>query len=345
MDLSVIISQIKQEIATNEQNTHFIYLGVGTAAGLREPDGTLLLKNYHQYPPFLQDLKNSLADLHLHIILIDPRQEDPPYMLENNNNNMQDKSLTVYTLRTDVYTEPYKEYNHNNGQDITPLLRDLNNYVMLNNIAFLYHDFTGKNNKLLAEYFDEELGEHLDHVIYGLGLCEDNGCYLDLTDPCSYYPYYINPSGHLNFYNLYYYSVNEKIGLIQTDIRNKYNNSSREIIAKHHEKLQAILKKEMLNHTLQTLRCVFRLITDENYLPSALEFKGFPLNKQTICLALYQEKNYGELYTYLLTLFGKKLDIFANLRGLDMTGREILEFITLDDDPFKWYNNISHFFA
>ena len=136
MDLSVIISQIKQEIASNEERKHFIYLGVGTAAGLREPDGTLLLKNYHQYPPFLQDLKNSLADLHLHIILIDPRQEDPPYMLQHN--NMQDKSLTVYTLRADVYTEPYKEYNHNNGQDITSLLRDLNNYVMLNNIAFLY---------------------------------------------------------------------------------------------------------------------------------------------------------------------------------------------------------------
>jgi len=347
MDLSVIITLIKQKIALDirAKKTHLIYLGVGTAAGLREPDGTLLPKNYHQFPPFLQDLKNSLPDMQLHIILIDPRQEDPPYMVQDKN-LISDNSIIIYTLRTDVYTEPYKEYNHNNGQDITSLLRDLNEYVMHNNVAFLYHDFTGKNNKILAEFFDEELGEHLDHVIYGLSLREDHGCYFDLTEPCSYHPYYLTATGQLKFYNLYYYTINNKIHLLQQDIVRKYiteNNSNQHIIAAHNNHIQEIIKKEVLNVVLQALRVVFRLITTEEA-DKDLAFNYFQPNKRLICLTLYQEKNYTELYTYLLTEFGKKIDIFANLKGLDLTGREILEFITLDDDPFMWYNNVRHFF-
>lgn len=351
MNLSETITLIKQQIALDirAKKTHLIYFGVGTAAGLREPDGTLLPKNYHQYPPFLQDLKNTIPDLQLHIILIDPRQEDPPYMVQHN--NLQDNSITIYTLRTDVYSEPYKEYNHDNGQDITSLLRDLNEYVMQNNIAFLYHDFTGKNNKLLAEFFDEELGEHLDHVIYGLSLREDHGCYFDLTEPCSYHPYYLTATGQLKFYNLYYYTINNKIHLLQPDIVGKYiasNNNNQHIIAAHNRQIQEIIRKEVLNVILQALRVVFRLITEELQPEEAdkdLTFIYFPPNKRLICLALYKEKNYTELYTYLLTEFGKKIDVFANLKGLDLTGREILEFITLDDDPFMWYNNVRHFFS
>ena len=41
--------------------------------------------------------------------------------------------------------------------------------------------------------------------------------------------------------------------------------------------------------------------------------------------------------------FGKKLDLVSTIKRLDITGKEILTFITLGDDPFKWYNNIGHF--
>lgn len=352
MNLSEIIRSIKQQIALDirAKKTHLIYFGVGTAAGMREPDDSLLPKNYHQYPPFLQELKNTLPDLRLHIILIDPRQEDPPYMMDIiNDESLADKSITIYTMRTDVYTEPYKEYNHNNGQDITSLLRGLNEYVMRNNIAFLYHDFTGKNNKLLAEFFDEDLSEHLDHVIYGLSLREDHGCYFDLTEPCSYHPYYLTADGQLKFYNIYYYTINNKINLLQADIVEKYianNNNNQHIITQHNRQIQEIIKKEVLNVVLQALRGVFRLITEEPQPEEkTIAFNYFPPKKRLICWALYQEKNYTELYIYILTEFGKKIDIFANLKGLDMTGKEILEFITQDDDPFMWYNNVKQFFS
>ena len=180
MELSKIILDIKNNY--NGIKKQVIYLGVGTAAGYREPDGTLLEKNYHQYPPFIQNLKNSLQDVELSIILIDPCQEDPPYMVKDkglsvkdkglsvkdkglsikdnslfcNNNTFisPDQSLTVYTWREDVRTEPYEDVR---GIDITSHLRELNKFAIDSDSLFIYHNFTGKNNRILAEFFDEEL--------------------------------------------------------------------------------------------------------------------------------------------------------------------------------------------
>ena len=49
--------------------------------GLKNNNGILEPQNYHQYPPFLQHLKNKIVDLNLFIVLIDPMQEQPPYMV------------------------------------------------------------------------------------------------------------------------------------------------------------------------------------------------------------------------------------------------------------------------
>uniref|UniRef100_A0A6C0IHR8 Uncharacterized protein n=1 Tax=viral metagenome TaxID=1070528 RepID=A0A6C0IHR8_9ZZZZ len=351
MDLQNIITYIKENIDLGSKN--IIYLGVGTAASFREEDGgALSQKNYQQYPPFLQHLQNAIPNSCLSIILIDPNQEDPPYMVKdkglvyNNdvNNIYTSPNLTLYTWRENVHTEPYR---NKLGIDITPHLKDLNQYAMENGILFIYHDFTGRENRILAEYFDEDVKDHLDHIIYGLGLREDFGCYFDLTDPCSYHPFHVNSSGHIKLFNVYYYCVNEKLAQLQTDIERKYNNNDKDIFNAHMEKMLFIVKHEVNNVTLQALRVVFRLITGEeikDFDKDAANFIFLNNNeKKSKCLRLIQEKNYTDLYDFLLTEFGKKLDIVAIYKGLDITGREILEFITLGDDPFAWYNNVKLF--
>jgi hypothetical protein len=368
MDLSTIIKHIQLE------KKRVIYLGIGTAAGLRTADGSLLPQNYHQYPPFLQDLKNSGPDMSLSLLLIDPNQENPPYMvkdkglipkvaLANNNNNIiiniidnnnnnnnnptdiytsPDQTLTLYTLRANVYMEPFQRYN-DTYINITDHLRELNTYAIAHNVLFIFHDFTGRKNQLLAEYFDGDLREHLDHIVYGLGLREDFGCYFDLTDPCSYHPFYRTATGALKLFNPYYYIVNDKLNLM---LANNTMLSDTTIINKHMEKLLFIVKQDVNNVTLQALRVVFRLIMGEEvkeFDKEATEYKYFSLEKRTFCLQMCRERSYGDLYDYLLTEFGKKLDIVATIKGLDITGREILEFITLGDDPFKWYDNVKNF--
>ena len=357
MDLAAIIAEIKSE------KKQIIYLGVGTYAGLKEADGSLLPKNYHQYPPFLQSLKNSHADASISILLIDPCQEDPPYMVEDKGlvpkykglvpkcivpkdiYTSPDHSLTLYTLRQNVYTDPYQKYD-DNYLNITLYLRDLNDYAMTNHVLFMYHDFTGRNNRLLAEFFDEDIKAHLDHIIYGLGLREDLGCYFDLTDLCSQYPVYQTDQGIFKIFNVYHYIVNDQLNGMCNTPMHQHTTTNTAIVNAHMQRLLLIVKQDLHNIVLQALRVVFRLITGEEvkeFDKEATEYKYFSLEKRTRCLNFCREKNYCDLYNFLLTEFGKKLDVVACIKKLDMTGREILEFITMGDDPFRWYDNVKHF--
>jgi hypothetical protein len=391
MDLQNILLDIKAQF--NLERKTVIYLGVGTSAGYREPDGTLAQKNYHQYPPFLQHLKNTVPDLHLSIILIDPQQEDPPYMVKDKGLSLKDKgpdnkgpdnkgpdnknpdnkgpdnkapdnkgpdnkgpdnkaiytshdqTLTLYTLREEVYTEPY---TNTSGRDITPLLREFNQFAIENNILFIYHNFTGRDNRLLAEYFDNELKEHLDHIIYGLGMREDFGCYFDLTCEASFYPYYFDERGSIKLFNLYYFIVNKKLNCIQQAIRRYsiHNNNNKNILAKHMDTIITIIKTELINVMLQVLRVVFRLIHGEEikeFDKGALTFTCMVGGKRSQCLQYLTNKDYAFLYDFLLNEFGEKLEIIVIFKQLDITGREMLELITLDNDPFKWYNNVKLF--
>ena len=115
----------------------------------------------------------------------------------------------------------------------------------------------------------------------------------------------------------------------------------------HMEKMLFIIKNELNTVILQCLREVFRLligeINDNIEKDNNNDFSFVAGEKRLKCLVFMREKNYGDLYTYLLTEFGKKLNIVALHKGLDITGREMLEFITMDDDPFKWYNNVRCF--
>jgi hypothetical protein len=209
----------------------------------------------------------------------------------------------------------------------------------------------------LAEFFDDELKAHLSHVIYGLGLREDTGCYFDLTHACSYYPSTVDQNGVLKLFNLYDYIINEKLDCLQEDINRKFinsntntntnNNHNGHLFNEHLEKMTSLVKHEVVQVMLQALRPVFRLITGEEvkeFDAGALDFPFISGQKREMCLQLFNDNKYGDLYEYLMTFFGKKLDIVAYVKGLDLTGREMLEFITLGDDPFSWYNNVQHFF-
>ena len=124
----------------------------------------------------------------------------------------------------------------------------------------------------------------------------------------------------------------------------KSNNDN--IFNKHIDKVTLLIKQDVSATMLQALRVVFRLRKGEQiseYDSKTSEFNFMSGSTKTICLTLLKDESYDELYEYLLNEFGKKLDIFANLKQLDITGREIIEFITLDNDPFKWYNNVNLF--
>ena len=68
-----------------------------------------------------------------------------------------------------------------------------------------------------------------------------------------------------------------------------------------------------------------------------------PKMQQDIYKELSRENQYELLFELLFDYCARELDIYSQLKQLDLTGVEILEFITADQDPFKWYNNIKNF--
>ncbi len=204
-----IIHNIYTDINSHNQPS-IIYMGVGTFAGLSYLDNNnirrLELRDYHQFPPTLQNIYSTHKNLRLYIILIDPLQEDPLVMSTDDKlintlfpsqkwfHNIYNETLevynidrvTVYPFRYNVYTEINKERYQNSTEtksiNITDYLHSLHNFSIENNVTFVYHDFTGADTFIdLEKYFNDTIQNNLDHIIYGFGNGNISGCYYDFT--------------------------------------------------------------------------------------------------------------------------------------------------------------------
>jgi hypothetical protein len=65
-----------------------------------------------------------------------------------------------------------------------------------------------------------------------------------------------------------------------------------------------------------------------------------PLLQRAPFLELLQEKEFKALYDLLFEYVANHLNVFAQMTEMDISGSEILTFITADADTYKWYNNI-----
>ena len=382
--MNSIINDIKFKSQTiPKEYPIFIYIGIGTYAGLRNENGILELQNYHQYPPFLQELKNIIPNLQLFIILIDKLQEDPPYMVGDkhlevynkqkiidnniiniNNNNAKeydtyinyDNSLTLYCWRQYVHSEPYN--TNLDSIDITQQLREINNFCIREQVTLLYHDFSGRDNKLIADYFDNEIKGHLNHIIYGLSARQDHGCYFNLHDISAYMPYRLvrnnslerRRSGgtldSLEFFNIYYFIVNNKLceideaaKLFPPYMHCMINNQKNQVI----QQVKDLLKNKMLT----ILRASKRLINgsdphDDYNAKVMLDYIWCP-KERTKCELIYNEKKYNDLFDELIDFFAKELDKIVQINKLDISGKEILLFITQNEKHYEWYDTIKQF--
>ena len=393
-----ILDTIFNEIKTiSLDDPVFIYTGVGTAASLN-PQRILEPQNYHQFPPFLQNLKNNIANLRIFIILIDPYQEEPPYMIKDKGVRLLHENLAKYApenapdnaynlsasggcnamasggcnamassgcnamaaiaamaaYHKSVYTDASITLEH--GENITAQLRRLNNYAIQNNITTLYHDFTGRDNKLLAELFDKELVEDLDHIVYGMSARENHGCYFDLTELTSFFPYRmtnyilndIKKRPLIRLFNIYKYItldyISEKLD-VQYAL---YPPSMHPMIDAQKEQVVNRVKNDFKNINFSILRVVKRLLTgDEKYeeITNTYWLESLPPTMKNKSFDLFHKKDYAQLLSFLLNYFAKSVDLVLKIKNIDLTGREILDIVTDDVKIYNWYNNLSQFFT
>ena len=389
-NLKNIYEDIKRQVCHIKNSPVVIYTGIGTAAGMIRNDGVLEPQHYHQYPPFIQDLKNMYANLNLFIVLIDSHQENPPYMVKDKGlssaadtsaagtsaagtsaagtsaagtsaaqnlnksisiyiDNPINTSLTVYVLPENVGTEPYETRSW--MIDITAELRDLNTFAVENaNITTMYHDFTGRRNDLLAEYFDKEINpDHLDHIIYGFSMREDHGCYFDLTALEAYMPSRFDDINcRVSFFNIYKYIALNRINDIYNDSIFLYAPHMHKMINVQKEKVLTLIKQDLKNNVFSTMRILLKLNSGEEKREdhTYLYISGWLSHSNKIYIEQkLHEGAYKDIFNYLLNYLGTKMDTVVKLKQMDITGQELIRFIITNEHMYEWFNNLNYFFS
>lgn len=346
----------------------FIYVGVGTAAGLVNSDGILEPTNYHQFPPFLQYVRKRITNLNLFLVLIDPRQENPPYMArdfplieiqidEYQMENAENGSLHVFVFRKNVYTDTdvqeNENWNVNNNNDdavnITETLRDLNNFAIANQASLLYHDFTGRRTANLAEYFEYECeNQYMDQIIYAMSARKDHGCYFDLTHSSSYYPIRLavdlNTRPIIKMFNLYKFIANNKLYRIAAE-QIEYGEEMQELIKVQKEHVADDISMRFKNIDISMLRQICKIILNptDDIDPNLYLYNNITKSIRNIYLELFHKKEYQLLFDILYDYCEHQLEIYSHLKGLDISGQDMLKFITANEDPYKWYDSIKMF--
>lgn len=353
-ELEHIINEINQ-LTANKFYHGVVYMGIGTAAGMIA-NGILPNEHYHQYPPFLRDMMNSIPNLHQYIILVDPYQENPPYITIDNNLNVQfqlvhnnnfltkycSSKITLYVVRKDVIVNKVYDNNNNNYDDIETNLRHLNNVCIQNNLGMIYHDFTGKRNNLLAEFFDPEIKDYLDQIVYGMSCRADHGCYFDLTN--TFEPFRLD-NGIVKFFNIYKY-ISNRGDYIANDVIARdsilFPDYMQPMIQKQKTQVVNIIKNDFRQHYLSILRLVYRVYQgrEEHSVLNSFDFKQFSTTYNV--MDLLNSRKYKELFDFLVIYYSSYMDKIAVLNKLDLSGLDILLFATKSDNPYTWYDEFAN---
>ena len=373
--MEINLNNLKNEIINIPLNYPvFIYIGIGAAAQ-GGADRELTRTNYQQFPPFVQDLRNQIPDLHIILLLIDPYHENPPrvatdYSLIANEDGGQeseqycshDKRLQAFVYRKVVYTDAdLQQPDH--GFNITPLLQDLHVFVKERHVSLLYHDFTGRKTALTSEYFDRENREYLDQIVYGLSAREEHGCHFDLCEPHAYFPFRLdkldnNSRPIVKMYNYYKYIVNQtylssdiELQMYPIKMQSLSEIQKKQIIEIRSAQFKMIylsilrqVKKYMLDYEdgLDGMDGLVARAAQQESPDLVAKYLFYDLNKfyKEMFTDLFKEKEYKLLYELIFNYTASELDVLAKIKEMDMTGDELLTFITSDKDPYKWYDAV-----
>jgi hypothetical protein len=366
--LKEIILNIFSEINTiPEEAPVLIYVGVGTFAGLMEDSnhGKYLAEgNYHQYPPFVKSLKREIKDLHLYIVLIDPMQENPPYMitdekLEENFSQIredkfksQDKRITTYVLRKNVTFDTYINPKHKDidadkderykVHNISEDMNFLNHKCIENTYSLLYHDYSGRQVKYVAQQYDSSLRMYLDRIVYGFNSREDTGCYFNMCKPDAFLPYRIKFNRHrksLKFFNIYKYIVCKKYEKIDEAI-DAYEERFIEMILNQRYKILDNICSDFTNFNLAILRSLHKKINGEDLKIYEGHFYSLPKDLKVRIMQMLTMEEYSEMFETLLEHYSKEIAIVAILKQLDVSGLSLLNSIISNPNPYLWINEM-----
>ena len=382
--MDLIVSSIQNTINSPELRNApiMIYMGVGTFAGLKtDIAGQMVLedKNYHQFPPCVQKIFTDNKQIHLFTILIDPLQEDPIYMSTDRLLNQRlfnsdwihikdstevyiNNRITVYPFRKAVKTHINNYHFDNSIVDITNDLSKLNRMCIENDITFLYHDFSGQDTpKLLEKYFDKQIQNNLDHIIYGIGGGYINGCYYDFTSPESFF---VTITEYESRKVIKVFSIIKKLNeyhfLKETgqNIRfddfmgfeiERFGVENVESIMSQLSNLKEDFKFKFKNYIIYILRIVKEYNYDEKK-DSILDLNYY-LNRIDTDkkIRMMIDSKDKELFQKTIEIFAEMFKnemmmITTNTRYEQFNGIELIQMVIANPDKYKWFDSFNQIF-
>ena len=349
-----IIGNIDCIIKTFPTDPVIIYIAVGGANN-----------DVHQFPPVLQMIKELDNKIKFILLYFDPYHEAPPTAIrtvfgeyrevtEQKTDNAIQYTLTLPGKDASVFMFLHKRNVHVHGGDtsrdsvnITDLLRTINAISIENNVSMIYHEFTGRVINTVSEIFDEELKNHLDQIVYGISARQDHGCFFDLTKDDAFFAIKkVNSIDSIRpvfkMFNFYKHINNNTLGGAEyvKDLKEYPRNMHRYIEAQR-KQLVTMNMTKFKTSDMYVLRQVHKQLNKETnnelYTPNVCD-KLTEIYKE-----LWDEKNYKILYELVMEEGEKTLNAIVFLGEFDVSGGEILKFITMDPDQTKWYSKYAEF--
>jgi hypothetical protein len=150
-------------------------------------------------------------------------------------------------------------------------------------------------------------------------------------------------------FNYYKFLANNSWHLMKEE-RSKYTGEMQHIIEKQKVQIKKDVKHTFKNSQIALLRQLQHIIISVIEPPKMYNSdqlaplpSSFPRALNHIYLELMEQKEYQLVRDILNEFCAHRLDIFARLKQLDLSGEEILMFITANEDPYRWLGNVKYF--
>jgi hypothetical protein len=248
---------------------------------------------------------------------------------------------TVYVIRK------YASYIGNEEEkycNINPLLRDLIGISVCENSLFVFNDFSGRSSNELATHYDEIklVCKHLNHIIIGLNMRVEYGCYIDLTDDMCKFAYFVDAEKIMVF-NPYFYLLND-IDIDSCGISDDISDNDAKIIMTQTQSIFETNKKKIKDGLL----CVYRR-THMLTKGASIDFGRYELNQySTRCginlQKLYEDKEYVKLNDVVRKELIKEFEKIIKLHKINSDGETMFKMVTIDESPYKWVTAFNTFF-
>ncbi len=355
-----------ENIISQGQKRVTIYVAIASAAHMAKQDPVTSLWSIEQrfeqqFPIFISSLKEICPDDPVHIFLIDPALEDPPFVVCDNKKKLSDCwtklnvfGETVYvdeTTNVHVYpmkfpvTYPGDMFDSKDSVNITEFLHTLNLTAIEQDWFVVVQDYSGRNISVVGDYFENDIKDHHSHIVYGIAAGADGGCYIDLTDPACNFVYQVTDTSikviTIKCYSDRFHDFIETMN----SFKSTQNENTTYKILRSQAKIYLEDKRTLINNEIMALLRQSKALMIGLKSPSSVHTSKKIENKYKIHIEkMILEKRYDDLFQAMQTILSSELKNFISpiygKESRNVTENIMKEMLSIKD-PYKWYDVVS----